>query len=152
MYVRSVILVSLLFSVGSAYECPGVASVAVSIKNSTAVFSGEVISEEYRDVKKDSVGEAREAKALFIKLKVKRWWKGNRDEEVELYTSVRKYADGTTSVMAEDFLFQKGESYLVYAYGPAERLRTDGCQRTRKLADAEKDLSELGEGTVPEKK
>jgi hypothetical protein len=83
MYLGRIILVSLLFSVGSAYDCPGPASVAISVKNSTRVFSGEVISEEYRDVKEGSMGEPREAKALFIKLKVKRWWKGNRAEEVE---------------------------------------------------------------------
>ena len=150
MYCYRIILVSLLFSVGSA--CPPPVSVTMSIKNSTAVFSGEVISEEYRDVKEDSLGEPKEAKALFIKLKVKRWWKGNSAEEVELFTSVRKYPNGTTSVMAEDFVFHQGESYLVYAYGPEERLRTDGCKRTRKLADAEDDLLELGEGTAPERK
>ena len=38
------------------------------------------------------------------------------------------------------------------AYGPEERLRTDGCKRTRRLAGADEDLLELGEGTVPEEK
>jgi len=152
MYLCRIILVSLLFSVGSGYECPGPASVAISVKNSTAVFSAEVISEEYRNVKEGSMGEPREAKALVIKLKVKRWWKGNGAEEVDLYTSVRKYPDGTQSFMEEDFRFRKGENYLVYAYGPEERLRTDGCKRTRRLADAEEDLLELGEAkkTQPE--
>ena len=152
MYVCRIILVSLLFFGDSAYECPPPASVAISVENSTAVFSGEVISEEYRDVKEGSMGEPREAKALFIRLRVKRWWKGNRDEEVDLYTSVRKYPDGTQSFMADDFRFRKGENYLVYAYGQGEKLRTNGCTRTKKLADAEKDLLELGEGIVPEKK
>jgi hypothetical protein len=32
------------------------------------------------------MGEPREAKALVLKLKVNRWWKGNGADEVELYT------------------------------------------------------------------
>ncbi len=92
MYFCRMILVSLLFSLGRAYECPGPASVAISVKNSTAVFSGEVKSEEYRDVKEDSMGEPREAKALVVKLKVNRWWKGNGTDEVELYTSLSAWS------------------------------------------------------------
>jgi hypothetical protein len=137
MYFCLIILVRLLFSVGSAYECTGPASVVISVKNSTAVFSGEVISEDYRDLNEGSMGEPREAKALVIKLKFKRWWKGNGAEEVDLYSSVRKYPDGTQSFMEEDFRFRKGENYLVYAYGKGEKLRTNGCTRTKKLADAE---------------
>ena len=117
MYTVSLILVTLLSLLCVAYECPSPASINISVSRSTAVFSGEVISEEYRKVKEDSLGEPREAKALFIKLKVKRWWKGIGAEEVDLYTTVRKYPDGTQSFMAEDFRFRKGENYLVYAYG-----------------------------------
>ena len=151
MYLCRIIL-GLLFSVGFVYECPPRASVAMSIKNATAVFSGEVISEEFRDIREGSLAEPKKAKALLIKLKVKQWWKGNGTEEVELYTSVRKHPDGTTSVMAEDFVFETGESYLVYAYGPEEKLSTDECKRTRKLANAGEDLLELGEGKAPERK
>src|SRR6185295_9094655 len=92
MYFCRMILVSLLFSLGRAYEFPGPASVAISVKNSTAVFSGEVKSEEYRDVKEDSMGEPREAKALVVKLKVNRWWKGNGTDEVELNTSLSAWS------------------------------------------------------------
>lgn len=152
MYFCRMILVGLLFSLALTYECPPKASVAISVKNSTAVFSGEVKSEEYRDVKEDWMGQPRQAKALVVKLKVTRWWKGNGVDEVELYTSVRKYPDGTMSEMAEDFPFTKGESYLVYAYGQEEKLWTSECTRTKRLADAEKDLLELGEGKPPENK
>ena len=120
MYMLTFIFVSALFSLrglDAAYECPPEGSVRASVSNSRAVFSGEVVSEEYRDIKADPPSEPGDAKALIIKLKVKRWWKGNGAEEVSLYTSVRKYPDGRISVDAEDFRFRKGESYLVYAYG-----------------------------------
>ena len=60
MYMLTFILVSVLFSVrglDAAHECPRVGSVRVSVSNATAVFSGEVISEEYRDVKADPPSE-----------------------------------------------------------------------------------------------
>ena len=153
-YKLILILVTLPFclqGVDAGSECPPWGSVRMSLSNSTAVFSGEVVSEEYRDTKTDAWGEPAEAKALVVKLKVNRWWKGSGAEEVYLLTSVRKFPDGRTSLLADDFFFRKGESYLVYAYGPEENLQTDGCTRTRGLAEAGEDLSELGEGTVPEK-
>ena len=64
MYFCRMIPLSLLLSLAFAYECPEPGSVAISVKNSTAVFSGEVNAEEYRDVKADSMGEPRQAKAL----------------------------------------------------------------------------------------
>ena len=155
MQSLKLILVSLFLSlqvVGVSYECPPQAPVHVSVSQATAVFSGEVISEEYRDIKTDSSGKPTDVKALLVRLKVKRWWKGNEAEHVDRYTSVRKYSDGTTSVMAEDFQFRKGESYLVYAYGQEAKLWTTGCTRTRKLTSAGEDLGELGEGKAPKNK
>ena len=151
MYIVSLILVAVVSLLDATYECSKPASVNMSVSRSQAVFSGEVISEEYRDVKEGSLGEPANAKALVIKLKIKRWWKGNGAEEIELNTSVRKYPDGTQSVMAEDFRFRKGENYLVYAYAEGEKLRTNGCTRTKRLTDAEEDLLELGEGKLPGK-
>ena len=149
------ILVISLSCLRGAYadlECPPPGSMRVALANATAVFAGEVVSEEYPDVNTDPSGKPAEARVLVIKLKVKRWWKGDGAEEVQLYTSSRKYPDGRISEIANDFFFREGESYLVYAYGPKEKLRTDGCGRTRNLADAGEDLRELGEGKVPEKK
>jgi len=59
----------------------------VSVSQATAVFSGEVVSEEYRDITTDSLGKPTDVKALLVRLKVKRWWKGNEAEHVDLYTS-----------------------------------------------------------------
>ena len=124
-------------------ECPPAPTVEVAVKNSAAVFAGEVIAEDYRTV------ENEEGKVLVITLKVRRWWKGTGANEIELYTSERKYANGKTVVMAEDFVFKKGESYLVYASVKDQKLRTSDCSRTTSLADAAEDLDQLGAGTAP---
>jgi len=147
-----VISLSCLRGAEANLECPPLGSMRVALANATAVFAGEVVSEEYRDVNTESSSKPAEAKVLVVRLKVKRWWKGDGAEEVQLYTSSRKYPDGRVSEIANDFFFREGESYLVYAYGHEEKLRTDGCGRTRKLADAAEDLRELGEGKVSEKK
>jgi hypothetical protein len=145
-------LLTFLLAAPPCFECPPVASVSESLRNSSSVFTGEVISEEYRDIKEDSPGKPENGKTLVIRFKVQRWWKGSRANEVTLYTSLRKYPDGSESFMAEDFRFQKGESYLVYAQGRAEKLWTSECTRTRKLAGAENDLRELGDGEAPKQK
>ncbi|HSE25729.1 MAG TPA: hypothetical protein VLB68_28950 [Pyrinomonadaceae bacterium] len=121
-------------------ECPPAPTVEVAVQNSAAVFAGEVIAEDYRAVEKE------ESRVLVIRFKVKRWWKGTGAAEVELYTSVRKDADGNTVSLAADFRFKKGESYLVYASVKDEKLSTSDCSRTRILVDAAEDLDQLGVG------
>lgn len=67
-------------------------------------------------------------------------WKGVGDvEELEIDTG-----PGTCR-----FDFQDGEIYLVFANQDGDRLRTNICDRTALIADAEADLMELGPGVVP---
>ncbi len=135
-------------------ECPPRASVADALSRATAVFSGEVVAEEYRRVDYSASGGVGEARVLVVKFKVERWWKGGDAEDVFLYTSVMKTPDGRRIATSEEafFSFRKGESYLVYAYGPPDKLRTSGCARTKNLTQAGEDLRELGEGNAPKRK
>ena len=149
-HILSLVFVIIVSARG--YECSPPPSVQISLNKSAAVFVGEVVAEEYRDVNTDSMGKPATAKALVIKLKVMRFWKGNVQEEVYLYTSERKYPDGTESLDAEDFRFHKGERYLVYAFSRNGHLQTHGCTRTRKVTEADADLRELGEGELPKRK
>lgn len=144
------ILSLLIFSVSPnvTFDCPVPATVPDEVKRATAVFVGEVIAEEYREIKD---GEDAGAKVLTVRIKVKRWWKGNGANEVIMYTSITEFPDGTTRRFAEDFRFHKGESYLIYAFGPQDKLRTSECSRTKKLSVAEEDLNQLGEGYEPTK-
>ena len=145
-------LVFVIIVSARGYECSPPPSVQVSLNKSAAVFVGEVIAEEYRAVNTDSIGKPATSKALVIKLKVMRLWKGDVDEEVYLYTSGRKYSNGTESLDAEDFRFHKGERYLVYAFRRDGHLQTHGCTRTRRVTEADADLRELGEGELPRRK
>ena len=143
-----------LLSTNTAAElrCPQRARVADDFSRATAVFSGKAVAEEFRRVDYSVSGGVGEADVVVVKFKVERWWKGGSGENVILYTSVTRMPNGLISIHGEEFSFRKGESYLVYAYGPPDRLRTSVCARTSKLAQAEEDLRELGEGSSPLKK
>jgi hypothetical protein len=143
--------VTLLLLTGGAAElrCPGRPGVTDAFSRATAVFSGEAVSKEYRRVDLSASGGVGELEVLAVKFKVKRWWKGGAAREAFLYTSVTRTPGYGISSHAEGFAFTKGESYLVYAYGPPDRLRTNACTRTSLLARAGEDLHALGEGSAP---
>jgi hypothetical protein len=77
---------------------------------------------------------------------------GGNEKGVTLYTQVIRYPNGLTSFMDEDFRFQVGIRYLVYASGTAGEFRTNSCRRTKTVMLAEEDLRELGDGRPPEEK
>ena len=67
------------------------------------------------------------------------------EPEVIVYTPAQSSACG--------YQFEEGQDYLVYAYSRGEdRLTTDTCTRTRKLADAQEDAKELGNGRPVDKR
>ncbi len=84
-----------------------------------------------------------------MKFQVQKWWKGNLSNEVILVTDQTRTSDGTTSVGDCGLGFEKGEPYLIYAYGKEKGLGTDACTRTKKLKRAKADLKQLGEGNDP---
>lgn len=133
----------------TANRCFMHGSVKEEFKIATAVFSGKVISEEYRRVTLPPGDQREGSEVLIVKLSVDRYWKGNGDSEVEMYTTVTKLPGGLIQSYAEDFHFELGEYYLIYAYGPPDKLRTDVCKRTAKVEQAKEDLRKLGKGKVP---
>lgn len=148
--------IMLILSVGRAFpyniRCFARRNVPEEFKQATVIFSGTAIAEEYKEPKLRNDWESKGSKRLVVKFEVERWWKGSNEKEVELYTSETKLTDGTTWFMAEDYRFQVGQKYLIYAFGPTEQLRTNVCTRTAKWEEAKEDLQELGEGKMPEKK
>lgn len=133
-----------------AARCMARRVVSEEFSRASAVFSAKAIAEEYRPVKENDGSKSEEVRV--VRFAVERWWKGSGDEEAVLYTAVTRLPDGTSRIWSEDFRFQVGERYLIYAFGSEERLSTNGCSRTSSLEKAGEDLQELGEGTIPFKK
>jgi hypothetical protein len=99
-------------------------SVKGALKNSTAVFSGEVL-------------EVRSGvNSLQARFRVERSWKGVEAEQVSVLT------ENT----AESPHYRVGEKYLVFAAIRGGKLFTGNCSRTKRLEYAEEDLKQLGEG------
>jgi hypothetical protein len=144
VFLTIVILVGKFFV--SSAECPPPGQPKVELDLATAVFSGKVISRE-RVREETSPGEFSER--VVIRIAVDRVWKGDMDSDATIYTSEVLSPNGTKSFNAEDFPFKEKERYLVYAFGKPERLRTNQCSRTRKMAEADEDLKELGNGKPP---
>lgn len=134
-------------------------AVQYASKQSTMVFAGKVVGFEYCKGIPNQYMESREIETgkhvdyetKTVKFQVERWWKGKATTEVFLVTDETKNPDGTGTGSSCDYHFKEGETYLVYAYGKENELRTHACTRTRLLNKTE-DVKILGEGKEPVKK
>ncbi len=106
------------------------ASPLESLERSDAVFVGRVL-----DIDKKFLGFE-----YNVRFEVEKYWKGISEKNVTIETDSGGGACG--------YRFEKGEEYLVYAYGD-DTLSTNRCSRTRLLANAQKDLLSLGDGYLP---
>jgi len=112
----------------TAVRCaPQLKSVAGALKQSDAVFVGEVL--EANDA--TSFREAR--------FRVEQSWKGAETSEV-IVVAPRTI---------EAAHYQVGERYLVFASLQNGKLFTANCSRTKRIEYAAKDLKQLGAGKKP---
>lgn len=99
------------------------------LSSSFAVFTGEVTKIEPNTTTKFG--------GVEITLQVKKVWKGDLGEQVQVRTAGSSAACG--------YNFVKGETYLVYAdRDEADPMRVSLCSRTALVANAEEDLDFLG--------
>jgi len=138
----SLLLVTL--DVGPAYACSCMnLPLENSIRNSDAVFSGEV-----RNIDDEAIaGGGGMSAPGRISFAVEDSWKGVTTETLDVYGQ----GDGANCYN----LFEEGEAYPVYASRAKEAdapLKNIGCGETKPLAGAEADLRLLGApaGELPE--
>ena len=99
------------------------------LSSSYAVFTGEVMNLE--------PNEATKFGGVEITFQVKKVWKGDIGEKVQVRTAGSSAACG--------YNFVKGETYLVYASrDEADPMRVSLCSRTAPVANAQADLDFLG--------
>jgi hypothetical protein len=112
-------------------------SVAEGLNDAAAVFEGRVVSiEDVTEGTDPAVAKKR------VTLSIVRVWKDLEDvETVTLTTNAESAACG--------FQFERDTSYLVYANRSEQSLTVHSCTRTRLLADAGEDLTQLGAGVTP---
>jgi hypothetical protein len=107
------------------------------LANAAAVFSGRVVS----IVKPINFGSISSADPIEVTFQVQEVWKGS----VSLTTTITTSRSGASC----GYTFQKGNEYIVYAYGSENNLSVSLCSRTQPLEAAKVDLEELGIGSAP---
>ena len=118
-----------------------------ALSDSAAVFSGEVVDYEKAPLATTMMEGSMVTRMVSPRfatatLRVSEVWKGPEHQTVQLTTDV---ADGVSC----GYPFEKGQKYLVYAYGGQQGLGTSGCSETKLLSKASEDLALLGNGAEP---
>lgn len=154
----AVALVANLFVAGTfdariayACTCAGIQTPAEGLRESEAVFSGEVV-----DLGAEDPQPRDDTPLGGVEFRVKEAWKGVSDGAAIIYGQGEGYfgedAEGRIVISSCAVTFERGESYLVYAYRSGEKadgyLETDACTATKPLSDAGKDLRVLGPPTT----
>lgn len=140
LIIITLFLINLSFA--NACSCALPAPPKESLEHSTAVFAGKVVDIDVPSGR--VVGpliEVSSADPVKVTFDVSKVWKGPKYKTLSLTTA----RDGVSC----GYSFKKGEEYVVYAYGEAEKLSAGICSRTKVLANAQEDLQELGEGSLP---
>ena len=132
-------LVLLATSISYACECEAPTQ-PKAFRRAAAVFVGRVI--EVRDSNVPIVEGA--DYSVAVKFRVGRYWKGGGQPELTIHTE-----QGVLS--CNQFKFQEGEEYLVYARGK-QLIVFAGCSRSAPLSDTDyirDELKRLGPGKIP---
>lgn len=142
-------------------EAPIGVKVKGEIETSSAVFSGTVVGSEFR---RGAVAELSpvspkdpDKEVKVVRFKVDRWWKMSLPAEalliVDEWRVLAKEGDLLPQIVVStcQMPFAQGESYLIYARGPADKLQYRTCSRTAKISEATDDLKILGKGRRPPK-
>jgi len=95
----------------------------------TAIFAGKVVAHD----------------GYKVTFRLEKRWKGDAAvSEVVLSTGATRFF-GTPLAKECSYHFKVGEAYLVYTYGPVEKMEADGCltQPIKSAADDENGLDQI---------
>lgn len=131
---------------GEAYacSCAETRDVQETFEKSAAVFSGEVVKAEEVSPETSDPPDPGDPYLGPVTFEVDEAWKGASE------SSVVVYGQGLGVSCGMDF--EKGETYLVYAYRSGDNLGTDYCGRTKPLSFAGPEVDELNaaRGSLPD--
>lgn len=151
----------LVFSTsGFACLCDGEQTVESSFKESTAIFTGKMIREEWRSGIKNEMhdiamnisgDQKRDYEVKVYIFAVDKWWKGAGTSEVVLISDQVRNPDGSQTISDCGLGFEAGHDYLIYAYGEGDSFSTGVCSRTRSIQRATADIKRLSRLVKPKR-
>jgi len=131
---------------------------AGAVKTADSIFIGKVERFDFiKGVPNEFLESLREAtpsltwETKTAVFSVDRYWKGTDDAEISIVTDVTRNSDGTASNSSDDYKFEVGKTYLVFARKFKGYLKTSGCSFTRRDDQIDEILPLLGEGKIPVK-
>ena len=157
-YVFLLLSVFVFATSGFACVCAGEETVQSSFKESTAIFAGKMIREEWRsgirnelhDIAMNISGDQkRDYEVKVYVFAVDTWWKGAGTSEVVLISDHVRSKDGTESISDCGLGFEAGHDYLIFAYGEGDNFGTGVCSRTKSLGRAKADIKKLNRLAKP---
>ena len=133
------IMVSLVLAanppVVDACSCGPLLDIPEAADGATAVFVGRVVELRIVPVSDPDLGLLFENVSVI--LEVRESWTG-------VTTSTVKVSSSWTCCMC-GYGFSIGQSYLIYAYGPASSMVTSVCSRTKPRQEAEEEIARIRE-------
>ena len=121
-----------IYNTAYACSCMIPESPRDSLQKSDAVFSGKVVEIKEENPSYPLISSM---DPVWVSFEVDKVWKGPRDP-ITIQTPQSSASCG--------YSFEKGESYLVYAYQNGNTLEVSLCSRTTLVSNAAEDLEELG--------
>jgi hypothetical protein len=143
----AVFVACLILGTGTVAACDCISPRGkAALANADVAFSGKVIKIKYLDNQEQTNAEPR----IIVAFRVYRIWKGKPKRKIVLHTVFNKWT-------CNGYQFKEGEEYLVFAHVNGceaakmfpQAKHTWGvstCGGTFLLADAQKDIKELGAG------
>ncbi len=134
----SIITILFIINISVAFACSCIEPFPPkeSLEKASAVFAGKVI-----DIDVPTGIMISSSDPVKVTFEVSKIWKGF-DYKTLVATTARSGASC-------GFFFKQGEEYIVYARGKESELSISLCSRTKLFANAQEDLEELGEGSLP---
>lgn len=84
------------------------------------------------------------ADQLVITMAADSWWKGLKSHDVRVHANEYKYADGRPGIyIPNQYPYQVGGKYLVYAAARHGNLYANACTRTKTIELAADDIAAL---------
>ena len=123
-----------------ASDCDGIPSFDTEFKSSDKIFSGQVVSI------KPYITQAgqKQFSEFVVELKINKAYKGTTTKNIKVRTAV--------SIASCGYPFEKGKTFLVYAFLDRNTYRVTYCSRTKEVKNAKEDIDKLSSLAVIDKK
>ena len=130
-------------------SCAPPPELSVAVGQADAVFAGRVVGLTLNPASPEDPTSSFMPEDLVVTFVVSRVWKWPTGEAGDGITRMTAIVMTAFTCCVCGYPFEIGETYLVFAQGDADSLRTSICTRTVHWAEASEDVDALGDPLLP---